>query len=156
VSISAVERWAEAPLRGFVDEAGVLLALLLHPNGRVVAQHGFTRSVDVMAACALAAAIRASSGELGRMLDGKPFTAMHHAGESRQLFLAEVPTDRSPYILLAVFDGESSLGIVRLYFEELAARLAVAAPAPEPAAESLAANFEGELNRNLAVLFGRA
>jgi hypothetical protein len=46
---------------------------------------------------------------------------------------------------------------VRLYFDELAA--AVAATAPEPTVVAQAAleeNFEWELNRNLAVLFGRA
>jgi hypothetical protein len=157
VTVSAAETWAAEPLRRFVGDARVTLALLLHRSGQVVAQHGFTRSVDVMAACSLAAGILASAGELGRMLDGRPFTVLHHGGEARQLFLAEVIAPVAPYLFLTVFDGESSFGLVRLYFDELAA--AVAATAPEPAVVAQAAleeNFEWELNRNLAVLFGRA
>ena len=56
----------------FVRESEVVFALLLHPTGQVMAQHGFHRALDIMAACALASAIHASSQELGRMLDGKP------------------------------------------------------------------------------------
>jgi len=154
--IAAVESWVEPPLKRFVDDARVVLALLLHPSGQVMAQHGFTRAVDVMSACALAAAIHASSGELGRQLDGKAFTGLHHAGEHRQLFLAEARTPRGSFVFLTVFDGESSLGLVRLYFEEFAAALAAAAPAKqEPASPILDVHFERELNRNLSALFGR-
>lgn len=67
------EAWVEAPLQRFVDDAHVQFALLLHPSGQVLGQFGFTRAVDVMAACALGAAIHASAGELGRELDGHPF-----------------------------------------------------------------------------------
>ena len=152
---AAVERWVEAPIKQFVDEARVLLALLLYPSGQVIAQHGFARAVDVMSACALAAAINASSSELGRQLEGKPFAGLHHAGRARQIYLAEVATQRGALIFLTVFDSDSSLGIVQLYFGELQQRLATAAPARAPDQRVLAQNFEGELNRNLAQLFGR-
>jgi hypothetical protein len=155
--LTVAEQWAAEPLRRFVDDARVLFVLLLRPNGQVVAQLGFSRAVDVMAASALAAGIRATSGELGKLLEGKPFEAMYHAGAARQLFLAEVPTARGPFVVLTVFDRASSLGLVRLYFQELRARLAAAAPPPTAeAAPPLAANFERELSHNLEVLFGRA
>jgi hypothetical protein len=110
-----------------------------------------------MSACALAAAINASASELGKMLDGRPFTGLHHAGEERQVFLAEARTPRGPYIFLTVFGSESSLGLVRMYFGELVTNLMSAAPAEAaPAAPALAENFERDLNRNLAALFGRA
>jgi hypothetical protein len=153
---ASVEAWVDAPMTQFVRDAGTRLALLLLPSGQVLAQFGFTRAVDVMSACALAAAIHASSAELGRMLDGKPFSGLH-AGRDRQLFLAEAKTARGPYIFLTVFDESSSLGLVRLYFDELKANLAAAAPPPPAFQEPvLNSNFEGELNKNLAVLFGRA
>ena len=155
--VTVVESWIEPPLRQFVADSGVELALLLHPNGQVLAQHGFARAVDVMSACALAAAIHASAGELGRMLDGRPFRGLHHAGATRQIFLGEVLSPRGAYVFLTVFGSESSLGLVRLYFEELVAALNAAAsvelPPPSPA---LAEHFERDLDRNLAVLFGRA
>lgn len=154
---AVVEPWVERPLRQFVAEAGVELALLMHPSGQVLAQHGFARSVDVMSACALGAAIHASSGELGRQLQGHPFRELHHAGEARQMYLAGGKTVRGPYLLLAVFDRETSLGLVRLYFEEFGGALASAAPPPpEDAPPVLATHFESELNQNLAALFGRA
>ena len=153
----AVEQWMEEPLRRFIDDSRVRLVLLLETSGRVLAQHGFTRSLDVMSACALAAAIHASSGELGRQLEGRPFRGLHHAGRDRQLFLAEAQTQRGSFIVLTVFDQESSLGLVRMYFDEFARRLAAAAPPPvrrtEPVLEQ---HFERDLNKNLATLFGRA
>lgn len=156
MTFAVVESWVEEPLRAFVGDARVVLALLLHPSGQVLAQHGFTRAVDVMSACALAAAINASGGELGRQLEGKPFSGLHHAGRARQLFLAEAKTPRGPYIFLTVFDRESSLGLVQLYYEEFARALAAAAPPKDEARPVLAETFERDLNRNLAALFGRA
>ena len=154
---SVVESWIEAPLERFVNEAGVELALLLHPSGQVLAQYGFARAVDVMTACALAAGIHATSDALGRMVDDKPFRGMHHAGMTRQIFVAEARSPRGAYIFLTVFGQDSSIGLVRLYFDEMVAGLVVAAPPEGPApAPALAEHFERDLNRNLAVLFGRA
>ena len=151
-----VEPWIEQPLEAFVADSGVLFALMCHPSGQVLGQHGFLRAIDVMSASALAAAIWASSAEIGRTIDGKPFNELH-AGAGRQLFLARAETQRGPYIFLTVFDEGSSLGLVRLYFTELRASLASNAPPPDPAGQPvLAENFEGDLNKNLAVLFGKS
>ena len=155
--MTVVETWIEGPLRQFVSDAGAELALLLHPSGQVLAQHGFARAVDVMSACALAAGIHASAGELGKLLDGQPFRGLHHVGRERQIFLAEALWPRGTYIFLTVFGPESSLGLVRLYFDDLVAALAAAAPKEvAPTTPALAEHFERDLNRNLAVLFGRA
>jgi predicted regulator of Ras-like GTPase activity (Roadblock/LC7/MglB family) len=156
MTVVAVEAWVEAPLRRFVEDARTVLALLLHPSGQVVAQSGFARAIDVMSACALAAAIHASAGELGRQLEGRPFRGLHHAGRDRQLYLAEAPTARGPFLVLTVFDQESSLGLVRMYFDEFSRNLAAAAPPPPRNAEPvLAQQFEQDLNKNLATLFRR-
>ena len=152
----AIESWMEQPLRRFIDDSRVRLVLLLESSGRVLAQHGFTRSIDVMSACALAAAIHASAAEIGRQLDGNPFTALHHPGTDRQIFLGELTTKRGAYVLLTVFDDSSSIGLVRLYFTELSARLAAAAPTTVAATPAPGlVDFESDLNRNLAKLFGR-
>ena len=155
-SVSVAANWVEPPLRNFVDDARVQLAVLLHPNGQVLGQFGFVRSVDVMTACALSAAINASSAELGRQLDGKPFTGLHYAGRTRQVYLATVPIAGGALVLLAVFDDESSLGLVQLYFKEFCGAVAAAVPDDSDEAPALAGDFERELNRNLAVMFGRA
>ncbi len=157
MKIVATEPWIEAPLARYVDEARARLALLLHPSGQVVAQAGFTRAIDVMTACALASAVHATSGELGRLVDGRPFRGLHHAGPDRQLYLAPAGTARGAYICLTVFDGESSLGLVRMYFDDLCKELAAAAPPLAPLrTPTLAADFERDLNANLAAMFGRS
>ena len=150
------ESWVEMPLQRFVTDARVLFALLMHPSGQVLGQYGFTRAVDVMAACALGAAIHASAAQLGREVGGRPFRELYHAGRERHIFLAEANAGGSSFVFLTVFDGESSLGLVQIYFREFCARLAAAAPASAPETSALAATFERDLDRNLAVLFGRA
>lgn len=148
--------WADAPLKRFVDDARLQLAILLHTSGQVLAQVGFQRSLDVQTACALSAAINASAQHLGQMVDGSPFRGLHYAGKGRQIYLGQVAASGGPLLVLAVFDAESSLGIVQLYLKEFQAHVAAAVPAPESAAPALAEDFEGELNRNLAQLFGKA
>ena len=155
------EPWVEEPLQRFADQARVTFALLLQPSGQVLGQLGFTRAMAVMAACSLAAAINVTAAQLGRELDGTPFRELHHAGRERQLFIAEAPSARGTLVLLAAFDDESSLGLVRLYFRELCAALANVAPEtamPEGRTGSvdLGENLERDLNRSLAILFGRA
>ncbi len=154
MKIAAVEPWVEAPLRRFVDDARARLALLLHPTGQVLAQAGFTREVDVMTACALASAVHATAGELGRQVDGRAFAGLHYAGPEKQMYLAPLQTSRGAYICFTVFDDQTSLGLIRIYFTELERELAEAARTAEPpAAIALAGNFEDDLNRNLSALF---
>src|SRR5690606_16925898 len=50
-----LEPWVAAPLEEFLAESSARLVLLMTSAGQVVAQHGFTRSLDVMAAAALGA-----------------------------------------------------------------------------------------------------
>ena len=150
-----VEPWLATPLARFVRESGVRCALGLEPSGRVLAAHGFTRSVDVMSACALAAGIHATATELGRMVQHSPYDALHFRGAASQLFLSPLKADARLLIVLAVFDEETSLGLVRVCFGDLA-KTAHGNVEAAPTAAPLAADFEEELGRNLAVLFGRA
>jgi predicted regulator of Ras-like GTPase activity (Roadblock/LC7/MglB family) len=147
--------WADAPLKRFVDDARLQVAILMHTSGQVLAQVGFQRSLDVQTACALSAAINASAEHLGTMVDGTPFRGLHYAGTARQIYLGQVPSPESILLVLAVFDTESSLGIVQLYLKELQANIAAAAPTATSNEPALAENFEKDLNRNLAQLFGR-
>lgn len=155
--LAVVAGWVEYPLKQFVDDARVEIAVLMHPAGQVLGQYGFARSIDVMTACALASAIHATSSELGRQLEGTPFSALHYVGRTRQIFLGVIPARGSTLLLLAVFDTESSLGLVQLFLEEFKVRVAASAPiVPADQPPALAENFERDLNHNLAQLFGRA
>lgn len=152
---SVMTGWADAPLKRYVDDARLELAVLMHTSGQVLAQHGFQKRLDVQTACALSAAINATAAQLGLLIEGKPFRGLHYAGTARQLHLAQLEVGGELLLLLSVFDRESSLGIVQLYLDELRATLVAAAPAQEDAAPALAENFERDLNSNLAALFGK-
>jgi len=150
------ETWVGASLGQFLDDARVRVAVLMNASGQVLGQAGFTRSTDVMSACALAAAINATAAELGRQLEGKPFEGVHVAGRHQQLHLGVAPTPRGNLLLLSIFDEHTSLGLVQVFFEEFRMRIAEAAPVVDALTPRLAADFESDLNRNLAALFGRA
>jgi len=150
----AVEPWVLEPLERFVLEAGARLTLVMTPSGQVLAQHGFTRAVDVMAAAALGAGIVASTAEIARMMDESTFHALNHQGRRHGIFLGACDTGRGRLLVLVVYAAESSsVGLVQLFFEELAVALAAAAPAPAEQPPVLAADFERDLNESLATLF---
>jgi hypothetical protein len=124
-------------------------------SGQVVAQHGFSRSLDVMTAAALGAGIVASTEELARMLGSPPFEALVHHGARLSCMLAVFGTRRGRWIGLVVFGPETSVGIVQLFFGRMVEQLAGAAPREQHRAPALAANFEQDLDASLRALFGR-
>jgi predicted regulator of Ras-like GTPase activity (Roadblock/LC7/MglB family) len=139
-----------------MEDARLISGVLLYPSGRAVGQFGFTNAADVMSICALTSAINASARELGRQLDGKPFYEMHHAGADRQVFMARASAGAQEFLFVGVFDRESSLGVVEMYFTEFQKaleKLRPDAPVTTPAIKK-GADFEGELNRSLDALFG--
>lgn len=151
----SVEPWVVEPLNGFLAESSARLVLIMTGSGQVIAQHGFTRALDVMAAAALGAAIVASAQELARIMGSPPFTTMAHQGIRQCHFLARFETPQGAWIGLVVFGSESSLGLVQLFFNSLVGELKVAAPPDAAPREVLAADFERELNASLRTLFGR-
>ena len=108
-----------------------------------------------MSASALGAAIMASTEELGRLTASGASRSLSHQGPSRGLFLSAFDLPQGRWIGLVVYDRDSSLGLVRLFFDRLVGELQAVAPADVPAREVLAADFENELNASLRSLFGR-
>jgi len=150
---SVGEKWVDAPFRRFLDDARIKCGVVLLSTGRVIAQYGFAGPDDVMSVCALASAINASSRELGKQLDGKPFGELHHAGGERQLYMGSFRVGGSEYLFVGVFDAESSVGLVEMYFGDFCRSLEESwkASAPEALPQG---DFEGDLNRSLDALFG--
>ncbi|MBA3895235.1 MAG: hypothetical protein H0X69_16380 [Gemmatimonadales bacterium] len=151
----ALEPWVEAPLQTFLAESSARLTLLMTSSGQVVAQHGFSRSLDVMTAAALGAGIGASTEELARLMGSSRFEALVHHGARQSCLLAGFGTPRGRWIGLVVFGPETSVGIVQLFFDQMVQQLASAARRDEPAAVRLPENFEHELDASLKALFGR-
>lgn len=151
----ALEPWVEGPLQTFLDESSARLTLLMTSSGQVVAQHGFSRSLDVMTAAALGAGIGASTEELARLIGSPRFEALVHHGTRQSCLLSGFSTPRGKWLGLVVFGPETSVGIVQLFFEQLVEQLAAAAPRDQPVAPVLPEDFEHELDASLKALFGR-
>ncbi|HET9634431.1 MAG TPA: hypothetical protein VFP26_00750 [Gemmatimonadaceae bacterium] len=151
---TVAEAWVAAPLRRLMEDARLISGVLLYPTGRAVGQFGFSNAADVMSICALTSAINASARELGRQLDGKPFYEMHHAGAERQVFMARASAGTQEFLFVGVFDRESSLGVVEMYFTEFQKALEKLRPDMPATKITPPGDFEGELNRSLDALFG--
>jgi hypothetical protein len=150
-----LEPWLAEPLAELVRESNARIALIMTSSGQVIAQHGFTRALDVMSAAALGAGIVASAGELARTMTWPVFTTMVHQGIRQGHFLSRFDTPRGVWIGLVVFGPETSLGLVQLFFSRLVIELRAAAPKDEQPKDVLPADFERDLNASLRTLFGR-
>lgn len=137
------------PIGDFVRESRVRIALLINGSGQVLAQHGFTRSYEVMNVASLAAAAHASARALAEMTEARRWTHLHHAGKERQLFMAPVRTPVAELILVAIFDDDSSLGIVQLFYERLTSNIAALPEFQVALAETTQQNFERDLEAGL-------
>ena len=144
--------WLDGPLRRFVQDSRVQRAVVLHPDGKVLGQFGFASAAEVMTACALAAAINASGRELGRQLGGRPFLGLHQGGRKQGVFMGACAAAGKECLLLAAFDRDSTLGLVRLYFAEF--RDALTGMESGADIEKLTRDLETDLNSSLDALFG--
>jgi len=151
----ALEPWVAAPLQTFITESSARLILLMTTSGQVVAQHGFARSVEVMTAAALGAAIVASTEELARLMGASKFGALVYGGNRQSCMLSAFGTPRGRWIGLVVFGSETSVGLVQLFFDQMVEELVQAAPREQTKSQPLPEQFERELDTSLKELFGR-
>jgi hypothetical protein len=151
----AIEPWVDPPLTEFLRESSARLVLLMTSSGQVVAQHGFTRSLDVMAVASLGAAIMASTGELARQMGISTLGNVAHQGGRQGVLLAPFSMPEATWIALVVYGEDTTLGLVQLFFNRLAGDLRSAAPSERLRGPVLAERFEEELNASLRTLFGR-
>jgi predicted regulator of Ras-like GTPase activity (Roadblock/LC7/MglB family) len=142
-------RALSGPVDEFVHAARVRMALLVNRAGQVLAQQGFTKSYEVMNVASLAAAAHASSQALAELVGTRRWKHLHHAGRERQLFLALLDTPFEPLIVVVVFDQESSLGIVELFFDRLAATVAALPQLRTVRGSEDATTFERDLEAGL-------
>lgn len=150
--LGAVTRALSEPIRTFAREARVRLVILVDRSGQILAQQGFTRGYEISAVASLAAAANSSAQALAGLSGTEGWTHMHHAGSERQLFLAPFSTPSSELILVAIFDRDSTLGLVQHYFEEF---VEVVAGLPQLAAEGgegTAESFEDDLEAGLRAI----
>lgn len=109
----------QEPMESFVRESRVRTALLVNRSGQVLAHHGFARGFDVTNVAALAAAAHSSAEALAGLTGAEQWMHLHHAGRERQLFLAPFGSGGDQLVLVAIFDRDSTLGLVQLFFDRL-------------------------------------
>ena len=95
----------------FVEETQAFCALLCDRTGRLLTQSGDTGAMDNTTFASLVAGDFAASDQLAKLLGEEEFSSLYHAGEGRSMYLADVS---GWAILAAVFDGKTTLGMIRL------------------------------------------
>jgi predicted regulator of Ras-like GTPase activity (Roadblock/LC7/MglB family) len=142
----------QEPVRVFTRETRVRLALLVDGSGQVLAQHGFGRGYEIASVASLAVAAYASARALAGVSGAQGWTHLHHAGAERQLFLAPFRTPAAELILVAIFDQDSSLGLVQLYFARFAESVATLPQLQAAGPEGSAETFERDLEAGLRTI----
>jgi len=142
-----------APIDTFVRDARVRIVLLISTSGQVLAQHGFTARYEVMNVASLAAAAHASSRALAELTRSGGWTHLYHAGRDRQLFLATLATPIHPLILVSIFDGNSSLGLVQFFFDRLAGQVAALPELASATPSTDQVSFEHDLEAGIERIF---
>ena len=141
------------PVDEFVRETRVRTALLINGAGQVLAQHGFTRRYEVVNVASLAASAHAAARALAQLTGAKRWQHLHHGGSARQMFIAPIRTPSEEVILVAIFDEDSSVGLVQLFFDQFGERLSRLAVFQEAAPSSEQADFERDLEAGLDHVF---
>jgi predicted regulator of Ras-like GTPase activity (Roadblock/LC7/MglB family) len=142
-----------APVNAFIHDSRARIALIVNRSGQVLAQHGFTSSYETMNVASLAAAAHASSQALAELLNTRRWKHLHHAGVKRHMFLALLDTPLEPLILVVIFDEQSSLGLVELFFDRLSASVAALPQLRNVRRSADAVSFERDLEAGLDRVF---
>lgn len=108
-------------LAEFLRLSGAKCALLIDKEGHLVTKRGELRTIDIDTISALVAGSFAATKEMARLLGEEEFTAMYHQGERDNIQLSLVG-DRT--LLTILFDDRTTVGMVRLYANETAKKLA--------------------------------
>lgn len=115
-----VER-IEKVLTEFLRLSGAKCALLIDKEGHLVTKSGEVRTIDMDTISALVAGSFAATKEMARLLGEEEFTALFHQGQRDNIQLSLVG-DRT--LLTILFDDRTTVGMVRLYANETAKKLA--------------------------------
>lgn len=92
-------------------EAGARTTLLVDRNGQMIASSGEEPQFDTNAFATLSAADFAANDHLASLIGEPDFSSLYHQGEKESMYLADV---RKRAILVVLFDGRTTLGLVRL------------------------------------------
>lgn len=110
-----------AIMEAFLRKSGARCALLVDQDGHMITSQGSgTKAIDLDTISALVAGSFAATKQLAHQFGEKEFTALFHQGRGGNIQLTLVG-ERA--LLTALFDDNTTVGMVRLYSTEAAKRL---------------------------------
>ncbi len=145
----------DAVLKELVNLSGARCAILIDKDGHHIARTGSMKAFDIDTIAALVAGSFAATREMARILGEEEFSVIFHQGQRDNIQLTLVG-DRT--ILTVIFDDQTTVGMVRLYTNEAARKLAEIfefikhKPGARPAVE-LAADYDQSAKDRLDSLF---
>ena len=103
-------------------ESNSKVVFLVDKNGQLIAASGQVENLDTTSLASLTAGNIAATGGLAKLIGEKEFSILFHEGERDNLHISIVA---GRVILVVIFDGRSSLGLVRLRVKKASQELAV-------------------------------
>jgi predicted regulator of Ras-like GTPase activity (Roadblock/LC7/MglB family) len=98
-------------LQRFLHESNARSALLVDRAGQLVATVGEPPQFDPTAFATLTAADFSANDQLARLIGETEFSSLFHQGEQESMYLVDIARR---VILVILFDGRTTLGLVRL------------------------------------------
>ncbi len=109
-------------LQDYLQKSESDLAVIIDKGGNVISQYGDLEVMDVTIIAALAAGSFAATKELARRIGEIEFNALYHQGNGSHIFMNSVDDDT---IMITVFGGQTTVGLVRFYSTSCASSLAM-------------------------------
>ena len=98
-------------MSGLLRETSVRSLILVDRSGQIVTNVGEAPQFDTQAFASLTAADFSANDQLAKMIGEHEFSSLFHQGEKESMYLADVARR---VILVALFDNQTTLGLVRL------------------------------------------
>jgi predicted regulator of Ras-like GTPase activity (Roadblock/LC7/MglB family) len=110
----------ERSLQQFLSESNSRCALLVDRAGQLIATVGEAPRFDPTAFATLTAADFSANDQLARLIGESEFNSLFHQGEQESMYLVDIARR---VILVILFDGRTTLGLVRLKVKTAAEEL---------------------------------
>lgn len=107
-------------LADFLERSQAKCALLIDKEGHLVTKKGFTKSFNTDSIAALVAGSFAATKQVAQLLGETEFSVLFHQGKNENIHISLV-AERA--LAVVIFDDRTTLGMVRLYADELTQKL---------------------------------
>lgn len=101
-------------------DANSKIVYLIDKNGQLIAHAGDSKQIDSTSLASLAAGNIAATGGLAKLIGEREFSILFHEGEKDNIHISLIA---QRVILVVIFDGRSSLGLVRLRVKKASTEL---------------------------------